>query len=134
MDESYNANPASMRATLKALGQTPALRRIAVLGTMGELGDFAARFHRQLAEPLAEAKIDHAILVGDGMRELAAQLGKGSPDSLGFAPSFTHCDDTDQAIIELENFGVTNGDVVLVKGSNFMGLGRLVSHFSSASG
>ena len=131
VDESYNANPASMRATLKALGQTPAHRRIAVLGTMGELGDFADRFHRQLAEPIVEAKIDHAILVGDGMRALAAQLGKPLADSLGFAPSFTHCEDTDQAISELESFGVTNGDVVLVKGSNFLGLGRLVSHFAS---
>nr|WP_082701219.1 UDP-N-acetylmuramoyl-tripeptide--D-alanyl-D-alanine ligase [Erythrobacter sp. YT30] len=132
IDESYNANPASMRATLASLGQTPATRRIAVLGTMGELGDFADKFHRQLAAPLAEAKIDHAILVGEGMRALAAQLGKGTPDSLGFAPSFTHCDDADQAILALEEFGMTGGDAVLVKGSNFMGLGRLVSHFTSA--
>ncbi|MEL7219442.1 MAG: UDP-N-acetylmuramoyl-tripeptide--D-alanyl-D-alanine ligase, partial [Pseudomonadota bacterium] len=51
VDESYNANPASMRATLKQLGQTPAHRRIAVLGSMKELGDFSAKFHRQLSEP-----------------------------------------------------------------------------------
>ena len=133
VDESYNANPASMRATLRQLGQTPALRRIVVLGTMGELGDFAERFHRQLAEPLTDAKIDHAILVGDGMRDLAAQLGKGSGDSLGIAPSFAHCKTTAEAIVELEKFGLTNGDAILVKGSNFMGLGRLVSHFTSAS-
>lgn len=132
IDESYNANPASMRATLASLGQTPATRRIAVLGTMGELGDFSDRFHRQLSKPLSEAKIDHVILVGDGMRALAAQLGTESAALLGFVPSFTHCDDVDQAIKELTDFGMTGGDAVLVKGSNFMGLGRLVSHFTNA--
>ena len=139
IDESYNANPASMRATLKQLGQTPAHRRIVVLGTMGELGDFAQRFHRQLAEPIADAKIDHAILVGDGMRHLAAEwgaaeLGKAGADSLGIPPGIAHCDNTAEAIRELEEFGLTNGDAILVKGSNFMGLGALVKHFTSAPG
>ncbi|MEM6908651.1 MAG: UDP-N-acetylmuramoyl-tripeptide--D-alanyl-D-alanine ligase [Pseudomonadota bacterium] len=134
VDESYNANPTSMRATLRSLGETPAARRIAVLGTMGELGDLAQHFHRQLAEPLIEAKVDHVILVGDGMGDLAGELGKAQRNSLGFIPSFTHCDTTDQAIIELENFGLINGDALLVKGSNFMGLGRLVSHLTSAAG
>ncbi|MBD2842501.1 UDP-N-acetylmuramoyl-tripeptide--D-alanyl-D-alanine ligase [Erythrobacter rubeus] len=134
LDESYNANPASMRATLRQLGQTPAHRRVAVLGTMGELGDFSARFHRQLAEPLADAKIDHAILVGDEMRHLAAELGKAAADPLGFAPSFAHCEDSAQAIAQLEQFGLTHGDAVLVKGSNFLGLGKLVTHFTNASG
>ncbi|MBV7264860.1 UDP-N-acetylmuramoyl-tripeptide--D-alanyl-D-alanine ligase [Erythrobacter ani] len=133
LDESYNANPASMRATLRQLGQTPAHRRVAVLGSMGELGDFSAKFHRQLAEPLADAKIDHAILVGDEMRHLAAQLGKAAVDPLGFAPSFAHCEDSAQAIAQLEQFGLTHGDAVLVKGSNFLGLGKLVTHFTNTS-
>ncbi|MDJ0641859.1 MAG: UDP-N-acetylmuramoyl-tripeptide--D-alanyl-D-alanine ligase [Erythrobacter sp.] len=133
VDESYNANPASMRATIKQLGQTPAHRRIVVLGSMKELGDFSARFHRQLIEPLAEAKIDHAILVGDEMRDLAAQLGKESADSLGIAGGFAHCEGPAEAIAALEQFGLTHGDAILVKGSNSVGLGRLVSHFTSAS-
>jgi len=134
VDESYNANPASMRATLKQFGQTPAHRRIAVLGSMGELGDFAEEFHRQLAEPLCEAKIDHAILVGDEMRYLAAELGKAKAGLLGFVPTFAHCEDTAQAIARLEEFELTSSDAILVKGSNFHGLGRLVSHFTSTSG
>jgi UDP-N-acetylmuramoyl-tripeptide--D-alanyl-D-alanine ligase len=101
---------------------------------MGELGEFADRFHQQLADPLIEAKVDHAILVGDGMRPLAAELGRRAANSLGFAPSFAHCEDADEAISRLDEFGITNGDVVLVKGSNFMGLGRLVTHFTSAPG
>lgn len=134
IDESYNANPASMRATLKQLGQTPAVRRIVVLGTMGELGDFAERFHRQLYEPLMDAKIDHAILVGDGMSHLASELGKRSAASLGNGPSFAHCETAEDAILELEQFDLKNGDAVLVKGSNYMGLGKLVSHYTSVAG
>lgn len=134
VDESYNANPASMRATLKALGQTPAHRRVAVLGSMKELGDFAPKFHRQLADPLAEAKIDHAILVGDEMRALAGELGRRPANSLGFATSFAQCDSPAEAIAALEEFGLTHGDAVLVKGSNSVGLGRLVQHFTQGPG
>ncbi|WP_298336964.1 UDP-N-acetylmuramoyl-tripeptide--D-alanyl-D-alanine ligase [uncultured Erythrobacter sp.] len=133
IDESYNANPTSMRATLKALGQTPALRRVAVLGTMGELGEFFERFHRQLAEPITDAQIDHLILVGEGMSDLAAELSKRHAKSLGFVPSFEHCATTKDAISVLGKFGLTNGDVVLVKGSNFMGLGALVTHYTKAA-
>ncbi|KEO90402.1 UDP-N-acetylmuramoylalanyl-D-glutamyl-2, 6-diaminopimelate--D-alanyl-D-alanine ligase [Erythrobacter longus] len=131
IDESYNANPASMRATLKALGQTPALRRIAVLGSMKELGDFAPDFHRQLAEPLVKEGIDHVILVGEEMRALAGELGRRSGDALGFKPTFYHCSTPGEAIEALDAFGLTHGDTVLVKGSNSVGLGGLVSHYTS---
>lgn len=133
IDESYNANPASMRATLQALAQTPSQRRIAVLGSMKELGDFSDGFHRQLAQPLAEAMVDHAILVGEEMRALAAQLGKGAAGSLGNTFSFAHCDSPADAIAALNEYGLGHGDAVLVKGSNSVGLGRLVSHFTQGS-
>ena len=130
IDESYNANPASMRATLRQLGQTPATRRIAVLGAMKELGDFAPRFHAQLAAPLAEAHVDHAILVGDEMAALSRELGKASAISLGKGLSFAHCDSPVEAIAALEEFGVNAGDAILVKGSNSVGLVALVTHFA----
>lgn len=129
IDESYNANPASMRATLKALAATPATRRLAVLGSMKELGDFSDAFHRQLAEPIAEADVTHAILVGAEMRALAEELGKFAGTPLGKAPSFAHCEGPAEAIALLGQFGLAHGDAVLVKGSNSVGLGRLVSHF-----
>jgi len=130
IDESYNANPASMRATLRQLGQTPATRRIAVLGAMKELGDFAAGFHAQLIEPLAEAHTDHAILVGEEMLALSRELGKAAAISLGKGPSFAHCHTPAEAIAALEEFGINAGDAILVKGSNSVGLGALVSHFA----
>ena len=134
IDESYNANPASMRATLKALGQTPATRRVAVLGSMKELGDFSDKFHAQLTEPLSEAKVDYAVLVGDEMRALAAELGKPAGASLGITHGFTHCDNPAEAIAALNEFGITQGDTILIKGSNSVGLGALVSHFTGIGG
>ncbi|MFM7402968.1 MAG: UDP-N-acetylmuramoyl-tripeptide--D-alanyl-D-alanine ligase [Erythrobacter sp.] len=130
IDESYNANPASMRATLKALAATPATRRIAVLGSMKELGDFGDAFHRQLVEPLVEAGVDHVILVGAEMRALAEELGKGAAYSLGKPLAFAHGEGPAEAIAALGQFGLANGDAVLVKGSNSVGLGRLVAHFA----
>lgn len=134
IDESYNANPASMRATLRQLGQTPATRRIAVLGSMKELGDFGPKFHAQLIEPLTEAKIDYAVLVGEEIRVLARELGKAGVQSLGIPGGFAHCDTPAEAIAALKEFGLTHGDAILVKGSNSVGLGALVSHFTGLSG
>ena len=131
VDESYNANPASMRATLQQLGQTPATRRIAILGAMGELGDFSEKFHVQLADRIDEAQVDHAILVGEEMAPLARELGKGAATSLGIPPSFAHCDGPAEAIAALSEFGITSGDVILVKGSNSVGLGTLIEYFVS---
>ena len=134
IDESYNANPASMRATLAQLGQTPATRRVAVLGSMKELGDFAPAFHAQLAEPVAAAGIDHAILVGDEMRSLAREMGKDANQALGKSASFAHCDNAGEAIAALQEFGLAGGDAVLVKGSNSVGLARVVDHFTAREG
>ncbi len=130
IDESYNANPASMRATLAALAQTPAGRRLAVLGAMKELGDFGPAFHSMLAEPVAAAKLDYVVLVGDEMQPLARELGKSAASGLGFTGTFTHCGNAGEAIAALEEFGLIAGDAVLVKGSNSVGLGRVVDHFA----
>lgn len=133
IDESYNANPASMRATLKALAATPATRRLAVLGSMKELGDFADAFHRQLAEPIAEAGVTHAILVGPEMRALADELGKQAEALLGKGVTFAHCEGPAEAITALGQYGLAHGDAVLVKGSNSVGLGKLVSHYTDSA-
>ncbi|OJW73890.1 MAG: UDP-N-acetylmuramoylalanyl-D-glutamyl-2, 6-diaminopimelate--D-alanyl-D-alanine ligase [Sphingomonadales bacterium 63-6] len=134
IDESYNANPASMRATLAQLGQTPATRRIAVLGSMRELGDFGPAFHAQLTEPLAAANVDFALLVGAEMDALAQELGKGAANALGKPIRFAHCGSPEEAIAALEEFGLSGGDAVLVKGSNSVGLARVVAHFAGAEG
>ncbi|MEO6094050.1 MAG: UDP-N-acetylmuramoyl-tripeptide--D-alanyl-D-alanine ligase [Novosphingobium sp.] len=132
IDESYNANPASMRATLAQLGATPANRRIVVLGAMKELGTHAPGFHAALARPVVEARIDFALLVGEEMGALAAaldadELGKSVQAALGKHLRFAHCADVHEAREALREFGLERGDVVLVKGSNSVGLSALVA-------
>jgi UDP-N-acetylmuramoyl-tripeptide--D-alanyl-D-alanine ligase len=132
IDESYNANPASMRATLAQLGQTDARRRIAVLGSMKELGSHAEGFHAALAGPLRDAGVDFAILVGEEMRALADELGKSGTSALGKPLAFTHCASVEEARAALRTRGVGRGDAILVKGSNSVGLGALVASLANA--
>src|SRR5262249_23785686 len=73
IDESYNANPASMRAALALLGQMPVDstgRRIAVIGDMLELGPRGPELHRALLEPVVENAVDLVFCSGELMREL----------------------------------------------------------------
>lgn len=121
IDESYNANPASMRATLKVLGAEPATRRIAVLGEMRELGEDSDAYHAALAKPLDEASVSYAILVGGGMTALSKAL-EGHTE-------FVHVADAAQAHDAL-NAVLSPGDAVLIKGSNAVGLSALVASLS----
>lgn len=127
IDESYNANPASMRVTLAQLGATPARRRIAVLGAMKELGAHGPAYHAALIEPLQACGADFAILVGDEMQALADELGKAANSALGKGIGFAHCGTAAEAIDALRAHGVEGGDAILVKGSNSVGLGALVA-------
>jgi UDP-N-acetylmuramoyl-tripeptide--D-alanyl-D-alanine ligase len=118
IDESYNANPASMAATLKVLGEEPVDgKRIAVLGSMRELGAESASFHAALAATLAAAHVDYAILVGEEMAPLAKALG-------GHV-KMAHVADA-AAAIPIAREAVGPGDALLVKGSNAIGLAALV--------
>ncbi|HLL31672.1 MAG TPA: UDP-N-acetylmuramoyl-tripeptide--D-alanyl-D-alanine ligase [Allosphingosinicella sp.] len=118
IDESYNANPASMTATLKTFGGLPVSgRRIAVLGGMRELGETSDAFHAALAEPVEAAGVGLAILVGEEMESLAKALGA--------KVKMAHVPDTATAI-ELARREARPGDAILVKGSNSIGLAALV--------
>ena len=133
LDESYNANPASMRSTLAVLAGMPARRRVAVLGAMKELGDFAPGLHIALAEPLRAAEVDHVILVGLEMTALAEELGKCGVTPLGKPFTFAHGRDAGEALALLNAYGLGDGDALLVKGSNSVGLGALVAALSESS-
>ena len=117
IDESYNANPASMRATLKVLGAEQAARRIAILGSMRELGPDEAAHHAALAGPIAEAGVAFALLVGSEMAPLARALEGRT--------QFAHVADAREATHRARTL-IGPGDAVLVKGSNAIGLARLV--------
>jgi len=139
IDESYNANPASMRATLAQLGRTPARRRIAVLGAMKELGSHGPGYHTALAGPIHDAEVDYAVLVGEEMIPLAhaleeAELGKSESSKLGKPVPFAHCANVGEALDALRAFRLERDDVILVKGSNSVGLASLVTALSKQEG
>jgi len=118
IDESYNANPASMEATLKSLGQEREVaRRIAVLGPMRELGEQGSALHAGLAPVVLSAQVDRLILIGEEMRPLADALGEQVP--------INQVPDVEAATVTLMHL-LRPGDAVLVKASNSVGLAKLV--------
>jgi len=118
VDESYNANPTSMAATLKTFGAMKvAGRRIVVLGAMRELGAESDAFHAALEEPILAARADRVILVGEEMAPLAKALGA--------KVKMAHVANT-AAAVDLVRSEIGAGDAILVKGSNSIGLAALV--------
>ncbi|MBA3676962.1 MAG: UDP-N-acetylmuramoyl-tripeptide--D-alanyl-D-alanine ligase [Sphingosinicella sp.] len=123
IDESYNANPSSMRATLKVLGaESVSGRRIAVLGSMRELGEDSDAFHAGLVEPIEAADVEYAILVGQEMEALAKALGPKI--------KMAHVPDVASALGAVRE-AARPGDAILVKGSNSIGLAALVEALAS---
>jgi UDP-N-acetylmuramoyl-tripeptide--D-alanyl-D-alanine ligase len=120
LDESYNANPASMAATLAELGKFNG-RKVAVLGTMKELGQKSDEYHLGLAAPLAAANVNFAILVGEEMQILAEKLKAGVEGPVEFAQCATA-----REALDLLKSNLRASDTILVKGSNSMGLSSIV--------
>ncbi len=118
IDESYNANPTSMRATLRVLAAEPIARKIAVLGEMGELGGDSPAMHASLADAVTDAGVGLAILVGGGMEALA--------NALEGRCNFVHVADAAAAQRQLIA-AIQPDDVVLIKGSKFVGLSAMVA-------
>jgi UDP-N-acetylmuramoyl-tripeptide--D-alanyl-D-alanine ligase len=115
VNDCYNANPMSMRAALEHLAQSPAGRRIAVLGTMAELGEDGERFHREIGRRADELGLDVLVTVGEEALPFAAAFdgekhAAGSPE---------------EARGILEELALP-GDRVLIKGSRSAGLERVV--------
>jgi UDP-N-acetylmuramoyl-tripeptide--D-alanyl-D-alanine ligase len=120
IDESYNANPASMRAALALLGGAPVGkrgRRIAVLGDMLELGPAGAELHRSLADTIETAEIDLVFCSGPLMRALWEALPSRARG--GYAETAAGLEPTVLAAIQA-------GDAVMVKGSLGSRMGPIV--------
>lgn len=113
IDGSYNANPVSMRAALSVLRAVPADRRLAVLGAMRELGAGSDAAHAALAGAVADAGVERLALVGPEMQALQVAGAVHLPDA--------------EAALGWLRQELRAGDAVLVKGSNSVGLGALVT-------
>ena len=124
IDDSYNANPDAMRGALDVLaalakedqakGQK---RRIAILGDMLEMGDYASLAHYEIGR-YARDKVDVLITVGD----VSGKIN----DGFKMAKDNLHVTDVEQAIISLNQIKQA-GDVILVKGSRGIGLDQLIA-------
>lgn len=120
IDDCYNANPMSMKASLSVLADVEG-GTCAILGDMGELGENEAALHREVGEAAGEMSIDSFILIGELSKNIAEGIRSVKPDAniLWYAT-------VDEALPELKEH-VSPGDTVLVKASHFMHFDRIVA-------
>ena len=115
IDDSYNANPDSVRAAVDVLSGA-GRPRVLVLGDMGEVGEQGPQFHREVGAYAAQRGVDHLLALGDASRETVAAFGAGAE----------HFDDV--AALSLRAVELARpGGCVLVKGSRFMRMERVVA-------
>ncbi|MDE2429301.1 MAG: UDP-N-acetylmuramoyl-tripeptide--D-alanyl-D-alanine ligase, partial [Burkholderiales bacterium] len=116
IDDTYNANPDSVRAAIDVLAQLSG-RRTLILGDMGEVGDSGEEFHREIGEYARSQGIEQLLLLGELVRHTA----------IGFGVSAQYFHDIDSLFLALDS-GTKSQSTVLVKGSRFMRMERVVAH------
>lgn len=115
IDDSYNANPDSVRAAIDVLAQSPS-PRILVLGDMGEVGTQGQQFHEEIAAYAASRGIDSVLVTGELARHMTGAGAK-------------HFEQFDELLAALDTaLGSKSDATVLVKGSRFMKMERVVQH------
>ena len=117
IDDTYNANPDSVKAALAVLVQQPG-KKILVLGDMGELGTDAAAMHAQIGLAARAAGVNRLLALGELTQETVGAFGAGA----------MHFARIQELLAELEN-ELTPDTTVLVKGSRFMQMERVVQSF-----
>lgn len=116
IDDTYNANPDSVRAAIDVLANAPA-PRVLVLGDMGEVGDQGPQFHGEIGSYAKKRGIERLLLLGELTRHACSAFGSD-------AQHFSDIAALNQAI----DSGVTAQTSILVKGSRFMRMERVVHH------
>jgi UDP-N-acetylmuramoyl-tripeptide--D-alanyl-D-alanine ligase len=125
IDESYNANPASMKAAMELLAAAPVRapgRRVAVLGDMLELGSHASKLHAGLAQLINGKHIDLVLLAGPEMKALAEKLA-------GVAKVEYRANVEELEPVLMDNLRA--GDTVMIKSSKGVGFSKLVDALTS---
>jgi UDP-N-acetylmuramoyl-tripeptide--D-alanyl-D-alanine ligase len=117
IDDTYNANPDSVKAALAVLARQPG-KKVLVLGDMGELGSDAAAMHAQAGLAARTAGVSRLLALGDMTKEAVGAFGAGA----------MHFERIQELLAELEN-ELTADTTVLVKGSRFMQMERVVQSF-----
>ena len=120
IDDCYNANPQAMEEALKLLAVTPARRRAAVLGDMGELGELTVSAHRAIGVLTGELHLDSVIAIGEKARDIAS----AAPNARWYAS----VDDAMPVI----RAAFTEGTAVLVKASHAMHFENIVKELEQS--
>ena len=120
IDDTYNANPDSVRVAIDVLGRM-AGKRVLVLGDMGEIGDNGPALHADAGIYAREQGLDALITLGEASRAAAAAFGTGAHA----------CASVDEVVAALRGL---RASCVLVKGSRFMRMERVVTAFSLNDG
>jgi UDP-N-acetylmuramoyl-tripeptide--D-alanyl-D-alanine ligase len=110
IDDSYNANPDSVRAAIDILASSPAPTAL-VLGDMGEVGEKGPEFHREVGEYAREKGVSRLLALGEATRDTVAAFGEGG----------RHFASVEELVAALK------GETILVKGSRFMKMERVVA-------
>jgi UDP-N-acetylmuramoyl-tripeptide--D-alanyl-D-alanine ligase len=126
LDDSYNANPTAVREALYTLARLrfqPPRRKVFVFGDMLELGDRAVELHREIAEVIAELKVDLVFAIGD----LAGETARVLKERYSWKPEHVYTAQTrDELLKQLEQTLPDERNAILVKGSRGMALDVLV--------
>jgi UDP-N-acetylmuramoyl-tripeptide--D-alanyl-D-alanine ligase len=126
LDDSYNANPDSMKAALRTLVELDAQgQRIAVLGEMRELGEESESGHREVGETAATLKVDYLIAIGNVARTIAEEARRA-----GLQNSSTVASTAEAAELLAEL--AKPGDLVLIKGSRLARTEQVIEAFRDA--
>ncbi|MFM0686961.1 UDP-N-acetylmuramoyl-tripeptide--D-alanyl-D-alanine ligase [Paraburkholderia strydomiana] len=120
IDDTYNANPDSMRAAIDVLA-SHASPRVLVMGDMGEVGDNGPEFHREIGAYAKERGIDALYAMGDASRDACTAYGAGAH----------HVADIGTLVGQLQQAGFGAAATLLVKGSRFMQMERVVDAVTS---
>jgi UDP-N-acetylmuramoyl-tripeptide--D-alanyl-D-alanine ligase len=124
LDETYNAGLESMLASLHLLSQTTGSRRIAVLGTMKELGERSPEFHHQVGVAVRDLNLDHLLILADEAESKAMATGA--------SPIPTEQLSSHAEVVERLLSLVKPGDRILLKASRAVGLDHVVDRFREA--
>ncbi|MDO8885505.1 UDP-N-acetylmuramoyl-tripeptide--D-alanyl-D-alanine ligase [Candidatus Oleimmundimicrobium sp.] len=126
INDAYNANPDSMRASLESLKEIECKeRRVAILGDMAELGEISLSSHKDVGALVKKKGVDLLFTVG----EKAKQIARGAIEIGMDAKNVFICNNLKDAELKVKKV-IKSGDVVLVKGSRIMELEKLIHSIS----
>lgn len=124
LDETYNAAPEAMLASLQLLADTPGKRRIAVLGAMKELGERSVQLHQQVGETVQKLNLDALLVLVDGSdAEAILKSANGIP---------SECFKSHAELVDRLKSFVQDGDRILFKAAHSVGLDKVVTQLRAA--